>query len=208
MKRGVWLGVALALSLTFSIVAASRAQTAAPAATATLRQVSADGLKSLPESAAVSLTGLAIGSQVGRAELQSAADRLLQTGMFANVNYNFQTHGDGVAVTYHLEEAPRLPVYFDNFPWFSDSELAGAIRAKLPYFDGRLPAEGNAVDQATDVLSTLLVKRGLNSPIEHAPIASPLGEGDVLQFHATAASMSIASVTFSDPALGPSKAVQ
>jgi len=80
--------VILALAANFLIaVAASRAQTPAPAAnaTATLTKISADGLKSLPESAVVLLTGLTIGSQVGRADLQSGADRLLQTGLFATV---------------------------------------------------------------------------------------------------------------------------
>ena len=198
----------MALSLSLAAIAGSHAQTAAPAATATLRQVSTDGLKSLSEPTVVSLTGLVIGSQVGRADLQAGADRLLQTGMFANVNYNFQTHGDGVTVTYHLEEAPRLPVYFDNFPWFSDTELADAIRAKLPYYDGRLPTDGNAVDQATNAVSALLAARGLNAPVEHAPIANPLGDGDILQFHLTGASMLIGNMTFGDPALSASKAVQ
>ncbi|MGA2420486.1 MAG: POTRA domain-containing protein [Candidatus Acidiferrum sp.] len=207
-KLGAWHSATVALGLALAVVAIGRAQTAAPAGTAALRQVSTDGLKSLPAQTVVSLTGLVIGSQVGRADLQAGADRLLQTGMFANVNYNFQTHGDGVTVTYHLEEAPRLPVYFDNFPWFSDTELADAIRAKLPYYDGRLPSDGNVVDQATDAVSSLLLKRGLNSPVEHAPIANPLGEGDILQFHLTGASLLIGSITFGDPALSASKAVQ
>lgn len=207
-RRGLWRGAIVALSLSLAAIAGSHAQTAAPAATATLRQVSTDGLKSLSEPTVVSLTGLVIGSQVGRADLQAGADRLLQTGMFANVNYNFQTHGDGVTVTYHLEEAPRLPVYFDNFPWFSDTELADAIRAKLPYYDGRLPTDGNAVDQATNAVSALLAARGLNAPVEHAPIANPLGDGDILQFHLTGASMLIGNMTFGDPALSASKAVQ
>jgi outer membrane protein assembly factor BamA len=208
MHRGVLLGVALAVAATFSIVVAGRAQTAAPAGTAALRQISADGLKSLPESAVVLLTGLAIGSQVGRSDLQSGADRLLQTGLFTTVNFNFQTHADGVTVTYHVEEAPRLLVYFDNFPWFSDTELADAIRAKLPFYDGHLPAAGNAVDQASDAVSALLVTRGSNPPVEHQPIANPMGEGDILQFHVQGESMHIASITFSDPALAASLVIQ
>lgn len=206
--RGVSLGMILALAANLFIMTASRAQTAPPAATATLTKISTDGLKFLPEAAAVSLTGLTIGSQVGRADLQSGADRLLQTGLFTTVNYDFQTKGDGVTVTYHLAEAPRLPVYFDNFPWFADSELTEAIRAKLPFYDGHLPAAGNAVDQASAAIAALLATRALNIPLDHQSIANPMGEGDVLEFHVTGASMQIASITFSDPALSASKVIQ
>jgi outer membrane protein assembly factor BamA len=208
MHRGILLGVTLALAANFSIVTRSRAQTAAPTATATLRQISTDGLKSLPESAVVPFTGLTIGSQVARADLQSGADHLLQTGLFTTVNYTFQTRGDGVSATYHLEEAPRLPVYFDNFPWFSDTELADAIRAKLPFYDDRLPAEGGAVEQASAAIIALMAARGLHSPIEHQPIANPLDAGDVLQFHVLGASLQIASITFSDSALAASLPIQ
>ena len=181
---------------------------AATPATAALRQISATGLKTFPESAVVTLTGLSIGAQVGRADLQAAADRLLQTGLFASVNYNFKTRDNGVSVEFQLQEAPRLPVYFDNLPWLADSELADAIQAKLSFYDGQLPSAGNVLDQATDAVSALLVARGLNLVIEHQPVPNPLGDGDVLQFRAQGTSMQIASITFGDPTLSLSKVVQ
>jgi len=210
-KRSAILGVILALAANLLIaVAASRAQTPAPAAnaTATLTKISADGLKSLPESAVVLLTGLTIGSQVGRADLQSGADRLLQTGLFATVSYNFKTVANGVTATYHLEESPRLPVYFDNFPWFADSELTDAIRAKLPFYDGHLPVAGGALDQASDAVAALLLARGVNTTVEHQPIANPLGDGDVLEFHVQGTPMQVASIAFSDSALAASLVIQ
>ncbi len=94
--------------------------------TASLREVRADGAKHLSEAQVVELTGLAPGSQVGRADLQAAADKLVKSGLFDKVSYNFETRS-GVVVTYPVEESPRVPVYFDNIPWFADSELAGAI---------------------------------------------------------------------------------
>lgn len=205
----VFFAAALALWLNFTSAIAVHAQTVAPpAATAALRQVSTDGLKSLPEPVVVALSGLAVGTQVGRAELQAGADHLVQTGLFTTVNYDFQTHPDGVTITFHLQESPRLPVYFDNLPWVADTELADAIRRKLPFYDGQLPTAGNILDQATDAVSALLVARGLHVVIEHQPVPNPLGEGDVLQFHAQGASMQIAGVTFSDPALAASRVIQ
>src|SRR5882724_1054510 len=89
------------------------------AGSAPLREVHAEGAKALTEAQIVSLAGLQTGSQIGKEDLQAAADRLIQSGLFAKVNFNFLTRGGGVLVTYHVEESPRLPVYFDNIPWFA-----------------------------------------------------------------------------------------
>src|SRR5260370_17967166 len=94
-------------------------------ATASLREVHANGEKILSEAQVASLTGLAVGSQVGRADLQAAADKLVQTGFFPKVSYNFQTLS-GVIVPYHVEESPPIPPYFTHIPWFAHSELADA----------------------------------------------------------------------------------
>jgi hypothetical protein len=101
-----------------------------------------------------------------------------------------------------------LSVYFDNMPWFSDSEIAEAIRSKISFYDGHLPADGALVAQASDAVSALLNAHGLQVNLEHQPIANPVGEGDVLQFHVQGAAMQIASLTFSDPALAASKLIQ
>ena len=111
------------------------------AATARLREVRVDGQKILTEVQIAALTGLQTGSQVGRSDLQSGADKLVQSGLFSKVSYNFQTR-EGVNVTYHVEEAPRVPAYFDNIPWYADSELNDAVRTKLPFYDGTLPEGG------------------------------------------------------------------
>ncbi len=177
-------------------------------ATAPLREVHADGEKLLTEAQVIAITGLVTGAQIGRNDLQAAADRLVQSGLFAKVSYNFQTKTAGVLVTYHVEESPRIPVYFDNIPWFSDSELGDAIRNKFPFFDGTLPEAGAAVDHAAEAVKELLSTRGLPVSLEHTVIANPNGEGNVQEIRVEGAALQIAKLEFSDPALSASKAVQ
>ena len=172
-----------------------RAQTPA-AATATLREVHSEGMKNISEAQIAVLSNLEIASQVARPDLQAAADRLVQTGLFAKVGYNFQTRQDGVVLTFHVEESPRLPAYFDNIPWFSDGELGDAIRKKLPFFDGSLPAAGTVVDQAADAVSEFLRAHGLQIAIEHQVQPNPLGDGSVQSFQVHGATLQIAKLEF------------
>jgi outer membrane protein assembly factor BamA len=80
-------------------------------ATAPLREVRVDGQKHLSEAQAVALTGLALGSEVSRSDLQAAADKLSKTGLFDKISYKFETR-TGVVVTYHVEESPLILTIF------------------------------------------------------------------------------------------------
>ena len=199
------LGASLFFALIFLFPA--HAQTPA-AATAILHEIHIEGLKTLPEDQVIALSQLVQGSQIGKAELQAAADRLLQTGMFAKVNYNFQTRAEGLTVTFQLQEAPRVPVYFDNLPWFTDGELSDTIRKKLPFFDGTLPEAGAAVDLAAGAVNDLLASHDVKAAVEHELIANPQGDGNVQEFHVQEVSFYIASMEFGDPSLSSSHIVQ
>ena len=195
--------------LAAAFVVSAQAQTApAPAATAALREIRAEGLKSVSESQVATVSGLQIGAQVAKDDLQAAADKLVQSGLFAKVKYNFQSRTDGLVLTFHVEEAPRIPAYFDNLPWFADSELNDAIRAKLPFYDGTLPEAGVVVDQAAEALGQFLVTHGLQAAIEHQAVPNPIGDGNVQQFRINAEALRIAGVEFSDPTLNSSPAVR
>ena len=178
------------------------------AQTATLKEIHADGLKKLTETQVISLSGLSTGAQVGRKELQDAADALVKSGLFAKVNYNFTTHNDAVSLTFHLQENPRLPVSYDSFPWFADSELDDAIRKDLPFYDGTLPEGGAVVEQAASSLQAFLAAHGSNVQIAHAVLLSPLTDGSIHQFREDGLALQIASMEFSDPHMKESPAVQ
>jgi outer membrane protein assembly factor BamA len=176
--------------------------------TATLKAIRAEGANHLNQSQVVALSGLSVGRAVGKQDLQSAADRLVQTGLFSNVNYVFQSKEDGLYLTFKLTEAPRISVFFDNIPWFADSEINEAIRKVLPFYDGTLPEGGATVDQVSSIVTDLIASRGMRTMVEHQVIANPLGEGSVQEFRIADVVLQISKVEFGDPKLAFSKVLQ
>ena len=206
MRRLIGVNSASLLLLFFAAAYAVPAQTP-DTATAPLREVRVDGQKHLSEAQIAALTGLIAGSQVGRSDLQAAADNLAKTGLFDKVSYSFETR-TGVIVTYHVEESPRIPAYFDNIPWFADSELSDAISKKLPYFDGTLPQAGGAVEQAAEAIKELIASHGLQVTLEHEVTGNPTGDGTVQLFKVEGPALRIEKLEFSDTSLLASKVVR
>src|SRR6201993_2267519 len=178
------------------------------AQTATLREVRVDGAKHLTEAQIASLTGLAAGAQVGRKELQDAADALVRTGLFAKVNFKYDTHNDNLVVTFHIEENSRLPVSYDNFPWYSDSELDDAVRKELPFYDEHLPEAGQVVERAAEALKAFVGVRDPQVEITHQVVLSPLTDGSEQQFTVQGPVPKIAKLEFGDPKLTEDMAVK
>jgi outer membrane protein assembly factor BamA len=201
MRRYPWL-FPLAAFLVLALAPNAFSQTA------NLRQIRADGMKTFTEAQVAALSGLQVGSQVGRKELQDAADLLLRSGLFSKVNYKFDTHNNDVTVTFQVEENRRLLVAYDNFPWFDDSELTDAIRKDLPFYDGTLPEGGTVVDLAGNSLASFLSAHGLKAEVQHFVLANPLIDAPEQEFQIAGVTQTIASVEFSDPSLSGNLAVQ
>jgi outer membrane protein insertion porin family len=150
-------------------------------------------------------SGLKPGDMLGREEIQAAADRLAQLGPFRNVRYRFTTAADGLHVEFQLEDAPAVPVLFDNFPWFADEELAAALREAVVFFDGSAPEQGEILDRMTEALQKLIATRGVKATVERTLTAAPGEEVMVQRFQIIGASMKVEAVQFLDPLAAESK---
>lgn len=179
-----------------------------PTASANLHEIHVDGSKKLTEAQIIALTELQLNTQVARDSLQAAADKLVASGLFAHVKYDFHTRGDQVTVNFHVEDSALLPAFFDNIPWFDDSELAAAIREKNPSYDGTLPESGPLVDAAADAVKSLLASHKLDVAVTHQVMQNPIGEGNVQGFTIDGASLQISSIEFGDPSLDQDRAIQ
>ncbi len=153
-------------------------------------------------------TGLSVGTTISKFDLQRGADRLAQLGLFASVQYRFASEDAGVRAEYQVTDAPTVPVWFDNFPWFTDDELIAAAKREIPLFDGTVPQRGSLLNEMSNTLELLLETRGVNSSVSSALTTAPVTDAQVMQFHVEHAGVNIASVEFSDPLAQGDRGVQ
>ena len=144
-------------------------------------------------------TGLKVGSQVTRADLQSGADHLAALGCFSGVQYKFDSGASGVSVEYAVTDSPGLPVTFDNFIWFTDAELSKGLAQSGILFDGRAPDHGPLLDNFSTALEKLLDSRGIHAQVSHDVIPAVSGSGQVVQFRVDGYDLNVTSIEYTDP---------
>ena len=176
-----------------------RAQTSGQTNTAKIASITVTGAHKVPTAQIVSASGLKPGDVVTAQQIQEVADRLSALGLFSSVNYRFSSKGESIALDFQVQEAATVPLWFDNFPWFTDDEIAAAIRRQVGLFAGESPEDGAMVAEITDVLTKLLATRKIAGTLTHQLIAPPVGDGMVLQFRVEGSNVKVQSVQFGDP---------
>ena len=161
-----------------------------------------------PEAQIAAASGLRAGEMAGREEIQAAADRLMQLGPFGSVRFRFTSFGENMTVEFQVEDAPAVPVSFDNFPWFTDAELFDALKQAVELFDGTTPEQGVLLDAMNATLEKLLTSRGVHATVEHTLMADPTRDAMMQQFKVVGASLKIGTVQFTDALATESRKVQ
>ncbi|MFZ3200282.1 MAG: POTRA domain-containing protein [Candidatus Acidiferrales bacterium] len=190
----------LLLALLFPWAPARPQSESAPSAP--LASIKVTGSARFPSEKIAAATGLHSGDNITRDDLQAAANRLIQLGLFATVNYTFSTVEAGVQVEYQVADAPTLPVWFDDFPWFTDAELTAALEKSVGLFDGTAPAHGTILDQISTALENLLAARGVTAGISHSVVTLPATDQQVQLFRTDSTDVNVAGVEFSDALAG------
>lgn len=197
-----------ALFLCLSVLLPATAQAQADSGNGKLASVKVTGSKKYQPDLIVAETGLSAGSTITKADLQNGADRLAHLGLFSDVQYRFASEDAGVRAEYQVTDAPTLPVWFDNFPWFTDAELSVALKKEIPLFDGSAPEGGSILHEITGALERLLATRGVTSSVSDEIAIAPVTNLRVQQFHVENAGAGIAAVEFSDPLAQSERGIQ
>lgn len=165
---------------------------------ATLASVEVTGSKRFTSAQIAPSTGLHAGSRITRADLQQAANALAQLGPFTNVQYRFTTAPTGVVVQFQVADAPAVPVFFDNFPWFTDDQLDATLKQSSPLYDGSAPEHGTLLDSMANSLGLFLVAHGHPGTVSHVLASRVFTDQKVQEFKLEDVGVDVASVNFSD----------
>ncbi len=166
--------------------------------TSKIASVTISGSKRFSEDELARDIGLAPGTVVNRPDIQAAADRLSALGWFSDVQYRFETTAKGVNIQFTVHDAPCHPVWFDNFPWFTDAELAAAIRAAGWPYDGTVPEAGSALDGYREAIARLLKTKKIEGEVEGELVQAPESDSLIERFRVNGGQVWVASLEFSD----------
>ncbi len=156
------------------------------------------GLARVTREQALAASGLRIGSSLTVEELDAAAQRLLDSGLFVKLSYRLRTAGDQATVTFQVEEQKSggITVVFDNFVWFTGEELTAAVRREVPLFDGTAPQSGGVIQSITKALERLLQERKIEGQVVYTPSADAAGRNPKHVFSVTGNALKVCGVRF------------
>jgi outer membrane protein assembly factor BamA len=192
---------ALLIVMTAAGIRAQSPRTNAPQdspQTSKIAAITVSGTKTISADQIMTASGLKTGDSVTQEQIQAAADRLVALGIFSTVNYRFSSRGDAISLEFQVQEAPTYPISFDNFPWFTDEEIAQAIRNEVGLFTGEAPESGLMVDAISATIEKLLDSRKIPGNVTHQLLAQAAGDGMMMQFRLDAPSLRIQSVKLGD----------
>jgi outer membrane protein insertion porin family len=174
LKASVVLSIVLLLALSFSVSGQQSFK---------IGKIEFEGLSRLSLDEMIATTGLKVGQQFELSALDAAAQRLVDSGFFKNVAYRTRPNRDQITITFVVEESKVATsrVVFDNFIWFSDTELVAAVRREVPSFSGTAPDNGDTVERITKALQRFLHEHQIEATVAY--MASQDAPGSISQEH-------------------------
>ena len=168
-----------------------------------LKKVNSSGSTRFSEADIVKASGLKIGSNINAADLKQAADRLGQSGVFAQVSYRF----DGDTASFTVVDAQQfLPATFENFIWFADADLVQRVHSSVPLFNGKVPVGGTLVDQVCAALDSIIKEKGVQGHTTPMMQAQLGGSMQAVQLRIEGTDVKIGEIRF--PGAAPDHAAQ
>ena len=179
----LWLLPALALCSFVPGLAAQKPFSELSAAERQLISVKVAGSKRFAEADIAAASGLQLNTTVTEDDFKKAAVRLGDTGVFTDIAYSYKYSSEGTKLEFKVSDAPKfVPVRFEDFVWFSDTELLKAIKEHEPLFDGQLPLSGRLADEVSDTLQGMLVEKAISGHVDYVRSSPNNGPVDAIVY--------------------------
>jgi outer membrane protein assembly factor BamA len=146
------------------------------------------------------------GDSVNQAGMNAAAQRLTDTGLFANAQFRF----DGEELHFDLTPVDDIvPVRFENFAWWDDATLTSMLAARVPLFKGSLPPGSAMQARVIDALTALVSGQQVNAMVAASTQQDPTsGIVTGVRFRITSPSIQVGAVTFEGASAGLSEQLE
>lgn len=157
----------------------------------------------------IAAAGLKLGSQVSKAALDGARARLIETGAFESVGFEFgpTEGGKGYAGTFSVVEVEQLyPFRFEELPG-TDQQLRAFLAEREPLFRDKIPGTKELLNRMAAEVEAFVAPRGFKGKVIANIAADRPGELTVL-FRPAAAPPAIADVQFSGNQAVPAAKLQ
>jgi outer membrane protein insertion porin family len=165
--------------------------------------INATGSKRFTAEDISAATGLQMGSDADEPDFKAAARRLVESGAFSDVGFQFAYAKTGTTLDWQLTDAPKfVPAEFDNFIWLPRAALLDELRKRLPLFKGDLPLSGTLPDEVSDTLQGMLDELAVKGRIDYLRFA-PKGTENISAFRYTVTDVSIHIRQFEFPGALP-----
>lgn len=135
-----------------------------------LQSVTASGTTRYTSQEILTASGLEPGQNAAEADFKEAAHHLGSSGMFTEVAYSFSYSDADIKVDFQLSDIDKsklVPAHFENFVWFTDSELFTALKQRVSLFAGELPLSGSLPDRVQKALQQLLDEKHIPARVSY-----------------------------------------
>lgn len=158
------------------------------------KSITFSGYSTSNTSELLAVSGLSAGGQLTQADMQAAAQRLNDTGLFSDVRFTF----NGEELHYELKAASNsFSSHFVNFPWWDEHQILSQLETRIPLFHGALPPESGMQQKVIEVLTTLLAEKQVQATIGAEPQTDlATGKTTGINFRVTNPAVQIGTVTF------------
>jgi outer membrane protein assembly factor BamA len=126
-----------------------------------LAKLDVQGLSRFPPEAVMKTVGLKVGTQAGKAELDRACQKLIDTGLFEGCNWKYA----GGAVTLELKEAPAGQTVHLSVPGVNEKQLWAWLADNEPLVQPKMPASDQAIQFYTKAVQRYL-KQDMPSSVD------------------------------------------
>ncbi len=172
-----------------------------PAASASqawpLRNLKVTGNRLYNAQQIVAASGLKTGAPVGKSDFEAARQRLIDTGAFDTVGFQFgpTSDGKGVEGTFEVAEVEQVyPYRFEELP-AADQQLRAFLREREPLFGEKIPGTKTVIERFATDLQSFLANTAFKDHVTARIVADKPGELSIL-FRPATAPPAVAEVQF------------